>query len=252
MATKSKVAHTKRAPKKRGISPAPHGGAQGKQPVSEGIRRAAKRAGLSPRTRKIAAKFEKLRAEAKAVVARHATPPVTESEKAAVQSAKEAEELRAIEKACESTDRKVREAAWRRMRVLRTKVEFHTFAALRGTPGADRKPYYSPTPGDAIRIALHGHDGTHPSRIAEGTCAALANDAQLLVPAIDALIERTRNCVELGIKDDGKLRSAIRESLQAMATRARLVGEVFSDVEAANVQVFTAEEIAKIETEGAR
>jgi len=225
--------------------------ARAKQPVSEGIRRAAKRAGLSPRTQTTAAKFEKLRAQAKAVVARHATPPITESEKAAVQSAKEAEELRAIRKAIESTDRKVREAAWKRYRVLRSKVERHTFAALRGTPTEHRKPYYSPTPGDAIRIALHGRDGTHPSRIAEGTCAALANEAELLVPAIDALIERTRNCVSLGINDDGKLRSAIRESLQAMATRARLVGHVYSDIESANVCVFTSEEIAKIETEGA-
>jgi len=237
---KSRVTQGKRASK-----------ARAKQPASEAIRKTAKRTGLSPRVLKVAAKFDKLHAQAKAVVARHATPPVTESEKAAVQASREAEELRALEKAIGSTDRKVREAAWRRMRVLRTKVERHTFAALRGTPSEHRKPHYSPTPGDAIRIALHGHDRTHPTRIAEGTCAALATDALLLVPAIDALIERTHSCASLGIKDDGKLREAIRTSLQAMAARAGLVARVFSDIEAANVGVFTADEIAKLETKGA-
>lgn len=250
MATK-KIAQGTRTPKNRGVSPARHRGAQGNKAVSEGIRRAAKRAGLSPRIQKIAARNEQRRAAATLVVARHATPPVSDSEKAAVQAAQEADELRAIRKACESPDRKVRESAWGRLRVLRRKVERHAFAALRGTLSADRKPYYSPTPGDAIRIALHGHDRMHPSRLAEGTCAALARDALLLVPAIDNLIERTRNCQALGIKDDGMRRDAIRASLQAMAARAALVGEVYSDIEAANVRVFTPEEIAKLETEGA-
>jgi len=239
MATK-KVSQGTRASKSRA-----------KQPPSEGIRGAAKRTGPSARTLKVAAKFEKLRAQAKAVVARHATPAVTESEKAAVQAAREAEELRAAEKAYCSHDHKVKDAALRRMRVLETKKNRHKFAALRGTPSEHRDKYYAPTPGDAIRIALHGHDRTHPTRIAEGTCAALATDALLLVPAIDALIERTHSCASLGIKDDGRLREAIRASLQAMASRAGLVARVFSDIEAANVGVFTSDEIAKLETEGA-
>ncbi len=51
-ATSKKVVRDRRilakARREDGISPAPHRGAQGKQPVSGGIRRAAERAGLRP------------------------------------------------------------------------------------------------------------------------------------------------------------------------------------------------------------
>ena len=47
MATK-KVSQGTRASQKRVSSPAPRGGAPGNRPVSDGIRRAAKRAGLEP------------------------------------------------------------------------------------------------------------------------------------------------------------------------------------------------------------
>lgn len=217
------------------------------KPASGGIRRAAKRMGLSPRTQRIAVKNEKLRAGATLVVARHATPPVSATEKAAVTAAKQVDTLRAMQERWFATPRDSRGELSRKLIKLERDIAFHKAVALRGTKGGQRKPYYTKTPGDAIRIALHGSDDFHPSRIAEGVCVNLAVEARLLIPAIMNLVQRTKECASLEIEDTSRLTETVCMALRAMATRAELVRAVFSDIEAANVEVFTPEEIADLE-----
>lgn len=253
---RGKVAQGTRAPKKRA-----------EQPVSEGIRRAAARSGivqrdakpraasrpsktpraskreLKSRVEKISERNERRAAAAELVVARHGTPAVTRTEKAVVEAAKLAEELQVLHAALfgegNRPEGNARGALWRRVGKLEARVAFHQTAALRGTESSRRASYYHPTPGDAVRIALHGCDRFHPSRITEGVCANVAHEARLLIPAIQKLVTQTRDFAAMKVPDNTRLQASILSSLEALATRAELAHRIYMDVEQANIAVFT-------------
>ncbi len=239
---KSKVTQGTRTPKKRA-----------EKPVSEGIRRAAKRAGVKPRRveklETLSKRNERRGAKAQLFVARHSTPAVSQTELAMAEAGQLVERTRELSRLIEKGGDTSR--YWREYSKIEKKRSFHTAVALRGTDREDRKACYHPTPGDAIRIALHGSDRFHPARIPEGTCANIAHEARLLMPAIKELVRCTRHCATFKIEEDTKLQQAILTAIDAMATRAELAHRLFSEIEAANIKVFTPREISELEAKTA-